>query len=72
MRRAFGAAYGTSCVGCCIPMIGVMFVASMATVVIVISRGAMMVILKSSAAGPRVAQLPSLSLIAAIIATGVG
>jgi hypothetical protein len=32
----------------------------------------MMVILKSSAAGPRVAQLPSLSLIAAIIATGVG
>jgi len=53
-------------------MIGVMFVVGMANVLIVIAMGAVMVILKSSAAGPRVAQLLSLSLIAAGIATGLG
>jgi len=67
-----GAAYGASCVGCCVPMLGVMFVVGMANVAIVIAMGAVMAIMKTSSAGPRVAQLLSLALIVAGIATGLG
>jgi predicted metal-binding membrane protein len=53
-------------------MLGVMFVVGMANVAIVIAMGAVMAIMKTSSAGPRVAQLLSLALIVAGIATGLG
>lgn len=67
-----GAAYGVSCVGCCVPMIGVMFVVGMANVAVVVAMGLTMAIMKSSAAGTRIAQLLSIALILAGIVTGAG
>jgi predicted metal-binding membrane protein len=67
-----GAAYGVSCVGCCVPMIGVMFVVGMANVAVVVAMGLVMAIMKSSAAGTRVAQLLSVALILAGLVTGIG
>ena len=63
-----GAAYGVSCVGCCIPMLGAMLVVGMANIAIVIAMGALMVIMKTSLAGARIAQLLSVALIAAGLA----
>jgi predicted metal-binding membrane protein len=59
-----GAAYGVSCVGCCVPMIGAMFVVGMANIAIVIAMGVLMAIMKTSAAGARIAQALSVALIA--------
>ena len=66
-----GAAYGVSCVGCCVPMLGVMFVVGMANAAIVIAMGALMVIMKTSAVGTRVAHHLSLTLIVAGVAIGL-
>jgi predicted metal-binding membrane protein len=63
-----GAAYGASCVGCCVPMLGIMFVVGMANVAITIAMAAVMVVMKTSALGNRVAQLLSLALIAVGVA----
>jgi len=51
-----GVAYGVSCVGCCVPMLGIMFVVGMANIAIVIAMGVLMVIMKTSIVGTRVAQ----------------
>lgn len=67
-----GAAYGVSCVGCCVPMLGIMFVVGMANMAIVIGMGVVMVIMKSSAIGTRVAQLLSIALIVVGVAVGFG
>lgn len=67
-----GAAYGASCVGCCVPMIGVMFVVGMANMAIVIAMGVVMVVMKTSVIGTRVAQLLSMTLIVAGVAIGLG
>ena len=58
-----GAAYGVSCVGCCVPMLGAMFVVGMANIAIVIAMGALMAIMKTSIAGARVAQVLAVVLI---------
>jgi predicted metal-binding membrane protein len=58
-----GAAYGVSCVGCCVPMLGAMFVVGMANITIVIAMGALMAIMKTSITGVRVAQALSVALI---------
>lgn len=58
-----GAAYGVSCVGCCVPMLGLMFVVGMANIAIVIALGVLMAIMKTSVAGARVAHLLSVALI---------
>jgi predicted metal-binding membrane protein len=65
-----GAAYGVSCVGCCVPMLGMMFVVGMANIAIVIAMGVLMVIMKTSIVGTWVAQLLSIALIGAGVATG--
>jgi predicted metal-binding membrane protein len=67
-----GAAYGVSCVGCCVPMIGIMFVVGMANMAIVIAMGVVMVVMKTSAIGTRVAHLLSIALIVAGVAIGFG
>jgi len=65
-----GAAYGISCVGCCVPMIGIMFVVGMANIAIVIALGVLMVIMKISIVGTRVAHILSIALIGAGAAMG--
>ncbi len=67
-----GAAYGTSCVGCCVPMIGMMFVVGMANIAIVIGMGVLMVLMKTSIVGTRVAHTLALALIGAGIGVGLG
>ena len=67
-----GAAYGVSCVGCCVPMIGIMFVVGMANMANVIALGIVMVVMKTSAIGNRVAQLLSIALIVVGVAIGFG
>lgn len=58
-----GVAYGVSCVGCCVPMIGLMFVVGMANLAVVIALGVLMAIMKGSAlGGPRVAQLVAVAV----------
>lgn len=66
-----GAAYGVSCVGCCVPMIGLMFVVGMANVAIVVGLTVLMVLMKTSAAGIGVARLLSIALIVAGLAVGL-
>jgi predicted metal-binding membrane protein len=66
-----GAAYGISCVGCCVPMLGIMFVVGMANIAIVIAMGVLMVIMKTSIVGPRLAQFLAIALIGAGIAIGL-
>ena len=53
-------------------MLGVMFIVGMANIAIVIAMGVVMVIMKSSAIGTRVAHLLSIALIVAGIAIGFG
>jgi predicted metal-binding membrane protein len=65
-----GAAYGVSCVGCCVPMLGIMFVVGMANIAIVITMGAVMAAMKTSIVGVRVAQLLSIALIGGGLAIG--
>jgi predicted metal-binding membrane protein len=65
-----GAAYGISCVGCCVPMLGIMFIVGMANIAIVIAMGVLMVIMKTSVVGTRVAHFLALTLIVAGIAIG--
>ena len=65
-----GAAYGISCVGCCVPMLGVMFVVGMANIAVVIAMGVLMVVMKTSIVGTRVAHLLSIALIGVGIAVG--
>jgi predicted metal-binding membrane protein len=67
-----GAAYGVSCVGCCVPMLGAMFVVGMANIAIVIAMGVVMVIMKSSVIGTWVAHLLSIALIVVGVAVGFG
>jgi predicted metal-binding membrane protein len=65
-----GAAYGVSCVGCCVPLLGIMFVVGMANIAIVIGMGMLMAIMKASAVGTRVAQFLSIWLIGVGVAIG--
>jgi predicted metal-binding membrane protein len=65
-----GAAYGVSCVGCCVPMLGIMFVVGMANIAIVIAMGVVMVIMKTSIVGTWVAHLLAIALIGAGVAIG--
>ena len=65
-----GAAYGVSCVGCCVPMLGIMFVVGMANIAIVIAMGVLMVIMKTSLVGTRVAHFLAIALIGAGVAIG--
>jgi predicted metal-binding membrane protein len=65
-----GAAYGVSCVGCCVPMLGIMFVVGMANIAIVIAMGVLMVIMKSSLVGTWVAHLMAIAVIGAGVAVG--
>ncbi len=58
-----GLVYGASCVGCCVPMLGVMLVTGMANIAIVIALGVVMVLMKLSTVGPRMAQMVSVVLI---------
>ena len=67
-----GAAYGVSCVGCCVPMVGMMFIVGMSNIAIVIAMGVVMVLMKSSVVGIRVAQLLSLALVVAGVAVALG
>jgi predicted metal-binding membrane protein len=67
-----GAAYGISCVGCCVPMIAVMYVVGMANVAIVVAMGAAMAIMKNGEVGARLAQAVSVALIIAGVAAGLG
>jgi predicted metal-binding membrane protein len=67
-----GAAYGVSCVGCCIPMVAMMFIVGMSNIAIVIAMGVVMVLMKSSIVGIRVAQLLSLALVVAGVAVALG
>lgn len=67
-----GAAYGASCVGCCVPMIGIMFVVGMANMANIIALGIVMVVMKTSAIGNRVAQLLSIALIVIGVAVAFG
>jgi predicted metal-binding membrane protein len=67
-----GAAYGLSCVGCCVPMIGLMFVVGMANPAIMIAMGVLMVVMKTSVIGTRVSQLLSIALIGVGVAVGLG
>jgi predicted metal-binding membrane protein len=67
-----GAAYGVSCVGCCVPMLGIMFVVGMANIAIVIAMGALMTIMKTSIVGIRVAHVLSIALIGAGLAVCFG
>jgi len=66
-----GASYGISCVGCCVPMLGVMFVVGMANLAIVIAMGILMVIMKASSVGTRVAHVLAIWLIGVGIAVGL-
>lgn len=66
-----GAAYGVSCVGCCVPMLGVMFVVGMADIGLVIVMGVLMAIMKNSLVGARVAHLISIAVIGAGVAVGL-
>jgi len=65
-----GAAYGISCVGCCVPMLGIMFVVGMANIAIVIAMGVLMAIMKTSIVGTWVAHVLAIALIGAGIAIG--
>jgi predicted metal-binding membrane protein len=65
-----GAAYGISCVGCCVPMLGIMFVVGMANIAIVIAMGMLMAIMKASTVGTRIAQVLSIWLIGVGVAIG--
>lgn len=65
-----GAAYGISCVGCCVPMLGIMFIVGMANIAIVIAMGVLMVIMKTSRVGTQVAHSLAIALIIAGIAIG--
>jgi predicted metal-binding membrane protein len=67
-----GAAYGVSCVGCCVPMVAMMFIVGMSNIAIVIAMGVVMVLMKSSVVGIRVAQLLSLALVVAGVAVALG
>jgi len=67
-----GTAYGISCVGCCVPMLGIMFVVGMANIAIVIAMGVMMVMMKSSTVGTWIAHSLAIALIAAGLAVGFG
>jgi predicted metal-binding membrane protein len=67
-----GAAYGVSCVGCCVPMIGLMFVVGMANPAIMLAMGVLMVVMKTSVIGTRVSQLLSIALIGVGLAVGLG
>lgn len=63
-----GFSYGLSCVGCCVPMLALMFVVGMANIAWVVVLGALMVAIKSSIYGVQVARL----LAIAAIVSGVG
>jgi predicted metal-binding membrane protein len=67
-----GAAYGISCVGCCVPMIGLMFVVGMANIAITIGMGVLMAVMKTSIAGTRIAQLLAVALVGIGVAVGLG
>lgn len=67
-----GAAYGVSCVGCCVPMLGIMFVVGMANIAIVIAMGVLMVIMKTSTIGTKIAHVLAIALIGAGIAIVFG
>jgi predicted metal-binding membrane protein len=67
-----GMAYGVSCVGCCVPMLGMMFVVGMANIAIVIAMGVVMVFMKTSVIGTWVAHLLSIALVVVGVAIGFG
>ena len=67
-----GADYGVSCVGCCVPMVAMMFVVGMSNIAIVVAMGVVMVLMKSSVVGRRVAQLLSVALVVSGVAVALG
>lgn len=68
-----GLAYGISCVGCCIPMVGLMFVLGMANLVVLIALGIAMVVMKNSRSlGPRLGQAVAMLIVAIGIAMALG
>jgi predicted metal-binding membrane protein len=67
-----GAAYGVSCVACCVPMLGIMFLVGMTNMAITIALGVLMVIMKTSMIGTRIAHLLAIALIGAGVAVGFG
>jgi predicted metal-binding membrane protein len=67
-----GAAYGVSCVGCCVPMVATMLIVGMSNIAIVIAMGVVMVLMKSSVVGIRVARLLSLALVVAGVLVALG
>jgi predicted metal-binding membrane protein len=58
-----GAAYGISCVGCCVPMLGVMFLVGMVNIAITIAMGVLLVVMKTSVVGTWVAHFLAIALI---------
>jgi predicted metal-binding membrane protein len=67
-----GAAYGLSCVGCCVPMIGLMFVVGMKHMAIVIAMGVVMYMMKRSSSKTAIAMLLALLLIVTGVLIGMG
>lgn len=67
-----GLAYGLSCVGCCVPMLAMMFVIGMANIALVVAMAALMAVIKSSIWGVQVARALSFAAMGAGLATGLG
>lgn len=66
-----GAAYGVSCVGCCVPMIGMMFVTGMTSPVSMVALAIVMVAMKVSGQGVRLASVLAVALVLAGVAVGM-
>jgi predicted metal-binding membrane protein len=66
-----GAAYGLSCVGCCISMIAMMFVVGMGHMAIIIAMGVVMAMMKSSSSRTWVAKFLAMTLIVTGIWIGI-
>ena len=71
--RPPGSGRPTECpVAWCIPMVALMFIVGMSNIAIVIAMGVVMVLMKSSVVGTRVAQLLSLALVVAGVVVALG
>ncbi len=67
-----GSAYGLSCIGCCVPMIGIMFVVGMGHMAIVIAMGVVMYMMKRSNSKTSISMLLALLLIVSGVLIGMG
>jgi predicted metal-binding membrane protein len=66
-----GAAYGISCVGCCVPMIGMMFLAGLMNLASMLALAILMVAMKVSGIGPHLASCLAVALVIAGVAIGM-